>query len=319
MKKSQITITLVLLASIIGTIAVYQLYVKVRYTELKDHKTQEAALRSKISDLDSKFYGTKPEIVLDIWKQKKQPWFNAITLRTDYFQLREIEEVEMPEKAVWRFWYSEHFPKLKKKLEDMAFDSGTVLNTAAVQFNIKTPDDYGLGSDPKRGEIKGNIELYQYGIEMTKLLIDHKANTIDSLVMWAPRELSKGRTGKIMKSTTGYEFTITWKNLVSLLESLRTETQHYTIETIKVTQSQMKNEGAPLTVSMVVAQAWYEATKSTTVVAANVGGDSEASSMMTELFGKQGGGGGRTGGRISAPKADSEGFFRSLWFKLMPF
>ena len=61
MKKSQLIITLVLISSIVATYAVYELYVKVRYTELKDHQTEEKNLRRKIADLNKTFYGTKPE------------------------------------------------------------------------------------------------------------------------------------------------------------------------------------------------------------------------------------------------------------------
>jgi hypothetical protein len=324
MKKSQIIITLVLIASIIGTFAVYQLYVKVRYTELKDHKNEEAKLRAKIDLLSDKFHQTKPEIVLELWNSRKQPWFSSIKQRTEYFQLRDIEEIKVPDDVIPRIWYGEEYPKLEKKLEEMALASGTELNASTVKFGVKTPADYPPGTNPRRNEIQANIDLYLYGIEMTRLLIDHKAAQIDNIVMWNPRENPRGRTGTIKKSTTGYDFDITWANLTSLLESLRTNDRHYTVETIKIIQDKMRIKNDPLKVSMVVTQAWYSPTETTALTAdgepaatGQPGQPSQrASAMLNDLFG---GGGIGSGKVVTAPTAESESFFKRLMFKLSPF
>jgi hypothetical protein len=322
MKKSQLIITFVLIASIVATFAVYELYVKVRYTELKDHQTEEESLRRKITDLNNTFSGTKPEIVLELYQSKKQPWYNSIKQRTEYFQLREIEAIEVPDEPgiIPRIWYGKEFPKLKTRLEEMALQSGTILNPAAVQFNINEPDKYGPGTNPKRGEISNNMNLYQYGMEMTKLLIDHKATEIKNIVMWTPRDHSKGRLGVIKKSTTGYDFEISWQNLSRLLESLRINSKHYTIETFKIEQPQMRNIDAPVKVSMVVTQAWYSETVTTAADGESIDGkpNERASEMLNSLFGETGLGLG--GGKvITAPGAESESFLKRLWFKLMPF
>ena len=77
MKKSAIFLTLLLVTSIIGTYAVYELYVKDRMKELGEHSEQKKRLVARIGGLEETFLKTQPQVVLDEWRRSTQPWSEA--------------------------------------------------------------------------------------------------------------------------------------------------------------------------------------------------------------------------------------------------
>ncbi|PCJ65157.1 MAG: hypothetical protein COA73_02885 [Candidatus Hydrogenedentota bacterium] len=282
-KQTYAILFLLLLASVAGTFAVFQFYVKERWIELGKHELEEEKLRTKIKDMEEKFFRTNPEAILELWRNKKQPWMNASAQRAEFFQFIPFEPTEPPSEGVIpKFYYKEEFPKLKQQLSDEAYNNGTAIN--ALNFGVPEPSIYGRGTNPPVSEILQHMNRYKYGMEMIRLLLRAKVTSITRLEFWPPVTAHKGLGGDIRTRTTGYTFTIRMKDLVSLLDNMRLEDQYFNIEAIKITNQNLRDANHILNVEMVVKQAGYKPISEAEAASA-LTADGGSNQLLTNLFG----------------------------------
>jgi hypothetical protein len=293
-KQTYIILFLLLIASVVGTFAVFKLYVEERWIELGEHQNQEKKLRTKIADMETKFYHSSPEAVLELWRSKKQPWTNASKQRAEFFEFLPFEPTEAPENGVIpKFFYKEEFPKLKQQLADEAYNNGTVITT--INFGVPDPSTYGRGTNPPIGEILGHLDRYKYGMEMVRLLLRAKVTSLSRVEFWPQVTVYNGRGGDILTRTTGYSFSIRMKELVSLLDNMRLADQYFNIEAIKITNKSLRDPNHILQVEMLVKQAGYNVLTESDVAAASI--DSGENPLLANLFG-----GGFNRGNTEPPK-----------------
>ena len=310
MKNSYIILTLLLIASLIGTFAVYKLFVEERMNELADHQKEEKELRKKIGEMEEKFFGTDPEKILELWRNKKQPWTNAAKNRSEFFQMTKINRYgEVPEEysSYPKFFYETELPKLRNQLNTMAFDSGTSLS-GINDFDVPSETSFGFGTNPEWAELQGHLNVYLYGIELTRMLVEAKATTIKRVAFWKGMEKFQGKGGALRLRTTGYSFTISMRELTELLEELRTADTYFNVNVIKITNSTLRNADSILDVDMVVTEANYVPVVKGTVGSEDGGtGVSIFSGMFNTL-------------RSVDPYAEEDvGFFRRLMMKIFFF
>lgn len=284
MKKSVIVLTLLLIGSIAGTYAVYELYVKQRMQELADHMEEEEQLTSAITRLEETFYRTKPDAVLRVWREQTQPWANAVSRRSEFFNLGDIPlEIEVPEEEIPKFYYKDVYEKMVETLEDEAYQSQTLISDTT--FGIPDPSKFGQGTNPKPEEISGHLVRWEFGAAVTRLFIDAGVIQINNLNIWPERNEIKGLSGDIKSRTIGADITISMRDFVSFMEDLSRRGRYFQVKAIRITNRTLRDPEANLRVQMILAQAYYEPATESREVAGAVSSTADLKDLFGSLFG----------------------------------
>lgn len=267
MNKSYIILVVLLLLSFGGTYGVYLRYVMPMKLQLIEHQNEVELLESKIKDLENDFDKSFPEDVIQLEQEKKQPWFNASKIRTAYFQLEEIEEIEMPEGVIPRFWYSDEHPRLKDALYQEAFEKKIILGN--INFDIQPPSAF-EGKNPKKEEILQEVNKYNYGIHMTRIIFAANPATVDNVEIWPRKPPVISKSGTLEMRTIGYKITITYENLLKFLQKMKLSEYYVTINAIKVSSRTLRYQKSLLNVELLLTQANF-VTESTSAATPGVG------------------------------------------------
>ncbi len=296
MNKGAIFLTLLLVSSIAGTYAVYEFYVKQRLIELGDHREEAKQLRTKITQLDETFYGTKPDTVLSIWRTEIQPWADAVDRRTTFYDLGGVPlEVEIPEEErdLPKFFYKREHPKLVRAIENSMLESGVRLPDPG--FGTPDPASYGPGSNPSVEEISGHLARFEFGKAVADLLIGSGAKSITELVIWPEQNAIKGQRGVVEYRTTGLAFTIPMRNWVVLMDELSQEDRYIEVKALRITNRTLREPYADMSVDMVLAQAYYKRDEQVREVGGEMGSSKDRADMLATLIPGRGPGGGPGG------------------------
>lgn len=285
MKKSVVILTILLIASIAGTYAVYELYVKQRMQELAAHLEQERQLHSKITSLSDQFYSTEPPVVLEEWRRSTQPWSDAVDARTRFYTLgRFVEEVKIPQEVIPRFFYRDELPKRIQSLQDYADQRNVQLSD--VGCGVPPADSYRAGSNPPRREISDHLQDYDYCAALTRMLIDAGPQTIQPLSIWPEREVNIKSRGIIKEKSTGVVMDIRMQQLARLLESLVQADRFFRVDTLRIANTNLNDPDPLLNVSLIITQTSFEPeVQQTTGTQAAAAGDVSSQERMMELFG----------------------------------
>lgn len=286
MRKGYFLLVAVLLACVACTIAVYQFYVKERLKELGEHEKEEDKLRTKIQELEDTFYRTKPEVVLTEWREKTQPWADAVDRRSEFFNLGETPvQIEIPEEKIPKFYYPEEYKKLEDGLYAYADEKGCSLGNLVFR-NIRPPDSL-RGQNPSPAQVSGWLTRYGFGASATRLVIDSGATNIIQLEVWPPRKVMPGRSGTVVLRTIGTRILISNENLVKFMEEMRSSDRYFSIEAIKITNNTLRDAQAELNVEMILSQARFVAAVragDSSSVSAIAGNPADLGSFMQQLF-----------------------------------
>ncbi len=281
MKKSAIFLTLLLVASIAGTYAVYELYVKDRMRELVEHTEQKKQLATRIQTLEATFLKTEPQVVLDAWRTSTQPWSEAVDGRARFFTMGSlVDKVEIPEEVLPKLYYKDEMPKRIKKLDDYALDK----QVTVVDVNCGAPaaNSFGAGTNPKKEEIANIIEKYDYCAAITKMLIDAKPILLQPLSIWLEEEI-KLKSGKVIKRTTGISMQIRIQALTKFLDDLAQNERYFRVEELRMTNADLQQQDPMLNVEMVLSQAYFMPSKK--AAAASADGSSQVNQRLNNVFG----------------------------------
>lgn len=305
MKKSVVLLTILLLVSIAGTYAVYELYVKQRMKELGEHLDREQELRDRIAELEDTFYRTQPPAILKEWRESTQPWAEAVEARTEFFNLGGIPlEVDIPEEVFPKLYYQDELPKLREELENYAYQK----NVGVADFNcgVPAPNSYGQGTDPSAEEIAGHLEDYKYCAAITRMLIDAGPQYIEPLVIWPEREIKlPGRGGVLKERTVGVRWDIRMEDLVKFIDQLRGANRYFRIEALRISNRQLLQADPVLKVEMLLTQAYFVPTKARSGAETEL--KEETTSVLQSLFGG--------GGASSGPPEEEEEESWWQWFR----
>lgn len=255
MKKGYIIMAVFFLVFVGGIYGVFVQYVVPMRQELTSLQETEAEILDKIQEMSDDFAGSIPEQYIQELNSQKRPWRLAVEQRTGYFELEEIEPIEMPEGVIPRFWYREEFPKLEDSVYQLAAERGIQLTN--FDFGAKRPAAFGAGTNPSREEILEEINKYNYGIEMVKFIMDADPKIIKRVTLWPEREAYAGRSGKVVYRTTGYELAILWEDLMLFLQQLSARENYITVEAMKVSDKTLRNPRDPSDALLIITEAQF--------------------------------------------------------------
>lgn len=314
MRKGYFLLVAVLLVCAACTVAVYQFYVKERLKDLGAHEREEEKLRAKILELEDTFFQTKPEVVLTEWREKTQPWADAVDRRSEFFNLGEAPvRVEIPEEKIPKFYYPEEYKKLEDELYAYAAEKRCTLGNLRFR-DVRLPDSL-RGQNPSPTQVSGWLTRYGFGAAATRLVIDSGATSISQLEVWPARKVMAGRSGIVILRTVGSRISISNENLVKFIESMRSSDRYFSIETIKITNRTLRNPDAELSVDFVLSQARFvpafRASDGSSSVVAAAGSPADLGDLMKLLFERQ----------KNAPsvRTDNVGFWQNFRRKYLPF
>lgn len=287
MKKGVIFLTLLLAASLAGTYAVWELYVKQRMEELGAHQKEEKQLVKKLTQLEETFFGTKPDIVLSIWRTEIQPWADAVDRRAEFYNLGPIPlKVEIPveERDLAKWVYKREQPKMVQELYTSAWESNIVLPDLA--FGTPNPDSYGQGSNPSADEISQHLARIEFGKAVAELLMDRGVKSVSVLEIWPEQVAIQGRSGDVKSRTVGLAFTIPMRDFVVFIDKLSQEDRYFEVKALHLTNTALRYRDANLNVEMILAQAYYEQVSETRVVASEMMGSPDViKSIIANMLG----------------------------------
>lgn len=259
MKKGTIFAIMALLAGLAGTGAVYQYVVKERIKQLGQHLAEEEKLRKKIGSLEEVFSRTRPDKVLSLWRQRTQPWADAVAERSRYYNMGELTlSHEVPQEVIPKFYFTEQYPKLVEDLYDYAYDNNCIIGE--FTFGVLPPGPM-VDTNPKNREVARWLGRYQYGSEMTKFIIDAGAVEVPTVVIWPTRENPPGRSGGLFARTVGYSIVIGLSDLVEFLDKLRTSDRFFDVEGLRIVNTDLTDPDPLITVAMVITQLEYRKTE----------------------------------------------------------
>lgn len=294
MKKSVIFLTILLIASIAGTYAVYELYVKEKMKALGEHTEQVKQLEARIRTLQDTFSRTQPQVIIDGWRQATQPWAEAVDNRARFFTLGTlVEPVDIPEEVIPKLYYRDELPKRIRRLEDYALDKNVTLGDTGCGVPANT--FYGEGTNPKAAEIKAHFETYDYCAALSRMIVDAGPISVDPLRIW-PEEEIKMRSGTIRKRVTGITMRTTAEPLVKFLDRLSQSDRYFKVDELRISNTSLREVNPVLSVDMLLTQAAFEPAKKATAVGQAGTTDGAQTGALTTLF----------GGRRSSSTRDEE-------------
>ena len=252
-----LVIAIVVLISALASIAVlYQFYVKAIIEDLQQKTADREQIEQKLEDLETTFYNTKPEVIIKTWRQETQPWADAVFQRTDFFELRDPPEpIKVPEEKIPKFYYADEFPKLEDRLRDYV-DEVRCRIPSGLRFDAPAADSL-AGSNPSAQEVEKWMNEYEYGAYLIRFIADSGASEIIDLELWPPETILTGSTGAIERRRIGFTVNLTYEDLVSFLETMRTSDHYFSVDALMLTNDRLRNPDTELTAKMVVAQTHF--------------------------------------------------------------
>ena len=293
MKKSVIFLTILLVASLAGTYAVYELYVKERMQELADRLDRERQLAAKIETLQSTFFRTQPQVVLQEWRSATQPWSDAVDRRTSFFAFdRTLDRVKIPEEKIPRFFYREEIPKRIQALQDYADQKN--VDVADVTCGVPPADNYPAGTNPPPAEIEGHFWKFDYCAGLTRMLIDAGPESLQPLVIWPDQDIQLRTGGTLRERTIGVRMRIRMEPLIRFLDSVSQSDRYFRVHGLKISNNDLTVRDPVLNVELLLIQARYmEPERRTTQTVGGQQGSQQSQALITDLFGGTGGFGNR--------------------------
>ena len=253
MNKGLVIAIVLLISALLGMAALYQFYVRVMIEDLQQKKADREQIEQKLDDLETTFYNTKPEVIIKTWRQETQPWADAVFQRTDFFQLRDTPEpIDVPEDKIPKFYYADEFPKLEERLLDYVDEKRCAI-PGGLKFNAPSPDSL-AGNNPSAEEVEQWLNDYEYGAYIIRFIADSGASRIINLQIWPPKTILTGSTGTIEHRRIGFTISLTYEDLISFLENMRTSDHYFSVDALMLTNSTLRSPDTELTAKMIVAQ-----------------------------------------------------------------
>ncbi|MCK5862200.1 MAG: hypothetical protein KAH38_06935 [Candidatus Hydrogenedentes bacterium] len=260
--KGQIIIfgVVVVVLSTLG--AVWQFYYKDIFEGYKTDDSLRETLEKKHSQLAETFSGYKPELLIKEWQNKMQPWRDAREERSSYFNLGDWYDIDVTpdETRMLKFWYTEESNKMFMGLYRVVYEKmgnyECFPQNMRDVLHVQQESDW-VGRDVTMREVQVNLKAWAFGTALTKFLLDSKVTHVRAISIW-PRRIPKAYAELLGLQTVGLRFSITARDLIKMLDDLRTESRYFAVDGIKITYPYIAYQTEPqLNVAMLLTQAKY--------------------------------------------------------------
>ena len=225
-----------------------------QYAENQQHLN---ALEQKLNTLQSTFEAAdggavEPEFVIARWREAVEPWSAALAQRASFFEIEALpDEPLVPEDVTPRFYYEERIEEKTEELYRYAWQN----NCAIPQTTFGVPSrDQVAGQQVNREYAESWLRRFNFGASVMRHLIDANALQINELEVWPPRT----EYGMLQMRTVGAFFYMRIDDLVRMLDSFGRGDQYYTVDGLRITNSQLiAQRNPPLQVEMLLTQARF--------------------------------------------------------------
>lgn len=308
-KIAPIVMVLLFLAALGGS---WQFYFKERLEQYAENQQHLEELEEKLSTLRDTFAAedggvVDPEFVIARWREAVEPWSEALTQRASFFEIEALpDEPLVPEDVTARFYYEEQIEEEVQDLFQYAWDNNC--NIPQTTFGVPTQEQVS-GQEIDREQAERWLRRFNFGAAAMRRLIDANALQINEFQVWPPRM----EYGMLEMRTVGAFFYMRINDLVPMLESFGREDQYYTVDALRITNTQLiAQQNPPLQIEMLLTQARFIADEEERQAAASrtaQGGQGRGGSgdpFGRDPFGRGPGGGpgGPSGGPPGPPQPD---------------
>ncbi|MBN2464916.1 hypothetical protein JXD38_04760 [candidate division WOR-3 bacterium] len=297
-----------------GGFGVYKFYYEPTLEKYQQDEAFYNQLLDKYNHFNDVFSGTEPQVVLDEWRQRVQPWQNAVDDRKSFFQVGDAMDVDpVPEEVLAKFYYEEKFGQAMNAMLEDVYRRGIMVDYQQT-WGAPRPGEL-TNRSVSNEEVVEWLRTIKYGQSIVRGLMDAGANPIYEVNLWPQRT----ELGILRMRTTGLRFQMTMANLVKFVNERTSDIQQYTsVDAIQVTNSNLVGSTDPLlNVAMIITEATYIEGARAQVrgarPAAAPGPGFQDPFMMDFGFGPGGPGGGPGGPPRMVQRKES------WWKKLWPF
>lgn len=308
----------------------WQFYFKERLEQYAENQQHLEELEEKLNTFQDTFAAedggvVDPEFVIARWEEAVEPWSEALTQRASFFEIEALpDEPLVPEDVTARFYYEEQIEEEVQDLFQYAWDNNC--NIPQTTFGVPTQEQVS-GQEIDREQAERWLRRFNFGAAAMRRLIDANALQINEFQVWPPRM----EYGMLELRTVGAFFYMRINDLVPMLESFGREDQYYTVDALRITNTQLiAQQNPPLQIEMLLTQARFIADEEERQAAASrtaQGGQGRGGSgdpFGRDPFGRGPGGGpgGPSGGPPGPPQPDESqqqqqeddgGWMDSLW------
>ncbi|MFP4173723.1 MAG: hypothetical protein ACLFV4_12505 [Candidatus Hydrogenedentota bacterium] len=283
-KIAPIVMVLLFVAALGGS---WQFYFRERLEQYAENQQHLEELEEKLNTLESAFAAedggvVDPEFVIARWQEAVEPWSEALTQRASFFEIEALpEEPLVPEDETPRFYYEEQIEERVQELFQYAWDNNC--NIPQTTFGVPTQEQVS-GQEVNREQAERWLRRFNFGDAAMRRFIDANALQINEFQVWPPRM----EYGILEMRTVGAFFYMRINDLVPMLESFGREDQYYTVDALRITNTQLiAQQNPPLQIEMLLTQARFIADEDEREAAA---------SRRAQQQGQGGGGSGGPGG-----------------------
>lgn len=237
-------------------------FAKPMFDQYKEDERLRQSLEQTLSALRDNFQGYVPDLLINGWQDKMQPWRNARTERSAYFNFGDWFETEKPpvEARLRKFWYVEVTNKLIQEFWTEVYAKTRSYETFPQDLRklhgVAAEQDW-QGRDVSDAEIERNMTRLAFGLSACRFLLKSNVTQVTGMSIW-PRRTAKEYGDMLAMQTLGAQFTIPSRDLVKMFEELRMADRYFSVDGMKITYPYIAYNVEPqLQVQMLLTQANY--------------------------------------------------------------
>ncbi|NLV40187.1 MAG: hypothetical protein GXY15_03030 [Candidatus Hydrogenedentes bacterium] len=237
-------------------------FAKPMFDQYKEDERLRQSLEQTLTSLRDNFQGYVPDLLINGWQEKMQPWRDARTERSAYFSFGDWFDTEKPpvEARLRKFWYVE---VTNKAIQD--FWTEVYAKTRSYEtfpqdvrklFGVAAEQDW-QGRDVTDAEIERNMFQLSFGLSACRFFLKNNVTQMSNMSIW-PRRTAKEYGDMLAMQTLGAQLTIPARDLVKMFEELRMADRYFSVDGMKITYPYIAYNVEPqLQVQMLLTQANY--------------------------------------------------------------
>jgi len=257
-------IGIVVLVAVFGALGgLYFKYIQPQFAQYDKDEKLRASLETTYKDLKQTFFGYKPELLIDAWQNKLQPWRAAREERAGYFNYGDWFDHEKPAQDTARmvkFWYSDTANKMAQDFYGELYKKWQRYDTYPQDFRSAfgaASDQEWQGRDVAVADVNRNLDKLAYGLSACRLLLKYNVPQVTQMRLWPPRIADEFKQ-MMNAQTIGLQFIIATKDFTKMMDDLRTGDRYFSVDALKITYPYIAYNVEPqLQVSMLLSQTRY--------------------------------------------------------------
>jgi len=251
MRRNQIifgTILLLVLGSFGG---VYQFYFKDKLAQYAKDAAFRKELEGVAADLATFFSATKPQTVIQLWRNEVQPWVEALEQRAKYFDNGGWYKHETPPEAgrILRVWYGEELDRmmdtLYQKVNEKAPNIYPFPEDILKTLEVRSETDMAKEVDVTPKLINQELAKVAFATNLIDFLLDEKVTGINEMVVW-PKRQDRNHKGQLTLQTVGLDVNLYMRHVVHLLENLRRQRRYFNVDAIHLSNPYVNDQAEPI-------------------------------------------------------------------------